>query len=553
MSFRRSVLDARYMFEYDVGQWTFGTIQVLKDNNTGELKVCKTVQKNLIRNPVEAMAKLNRILDLQHKHLCGITDVLEDAQRIYVVNDKCQGGDVAEWIVRVQDDGNWLHEATVADYIRQTLIALVHVHGTHVCHRDLRPSSLGLTSKLPDATVKLCDCGLAEIFDPQNEIRRDLSPFAAPELLEAPNAERSQAPSGPLPGSAASGAAADVWSIGAIAHQLLVGSAPPRLQDDRTFLAALARVGNQAFSVGGGDADAWSDRSPLSRDFIRQVLRPLPGSRPSAAVALQHPWMQACVPLNPSHWKPKSEGVTELQNMMLCYMLSVLLLPDVIEHRDVFQLRSAFASADSDRDGFISRSTAQRLMRDRLPRSSAADIVGLFDSTDVMSTGTVDLCTFLAVFVLGTKFGVAEGQGREQKTALLAQRLVPAVFESYGDPQRMVVSVASIQRKLSSPVVREIEQHAEVNYDELLDGFPEDSAFDAEALMATLLEHMGRGTPLAPLDSDTERDDSDAAWSDRLGLDSLQELAKGIFQTCALSGEKKRGHSRLSTGRLGGM
>merc|ERR1719330_1659514 len=212
------------------------------------------------------MVKLNRILDMQHKHICNVLDVLEDTLKIYVVSDKCPGGDVGEWLTRVQDEGNWLQEHTVAEYIRQTLMALVHVHGSRICHRDLRPSSLALTSKLPDAKVKVCDCGLAEIFDPQNEIRRDLSPFAAPELLESSKSDRSHHPPSSSPSSMHSSpapGAADVWSVGAIAHQLLVGSAPPRLEDDKTFLAALARVGSQALAGGGGPDDSWSDRSTL--------------------------------------------------------------------------------------------------------------------------------------------------------------------------------------------------------------------------------------------------------------------------------------------------
>jgi len=317
-------------------------------------------------------------------------------------------------------------------------------------------------------------------------------------------------------------------------------------------MGTLARVGTQALT-GAPHEEAWADRSPLSRDFVRQLLRVSPGTRPSAAVALQHPWMQACVPLDPVHWRPSSEGVTELQNMLLCYMLAILLLPDVVQHRDVFQLRSAFAAADTDRDGFVSRAVAQHLMRDRLPRSSLTDIQALFDATDVMGTGAVDLCIFLATYVLGARLFNAEGDSKALRTEKLAQRLVPLFFESYGDAQRMVASVSSINAKLSSPVVAEVEQHAGVHYDELLAGFPEDSTFNAEVLMATVLENMGRGTPLAPADPDDELEDRDSAWADRLGLDGLQDLMKGVFQTCALSGQKQRHGAGRFGARLGGM
>lgn len=535
MSFRSTVLDRKYVFEYDVGLWTFGTIQVLKDRTTGELKICKTVQKSLIRNPADAMARIQRLKELQHKHICAIYDVLEDHSRIYVISDKCAGGDVAEWIVRVQEEGNWLQEHTVAEYIRQTLIALNHIHGSRMSHRDLRPSSLALTSKLPDAQVKVADCGLAEIFDPQDEvILRSAGPFASPELLAG-----ERGPHG--------GPASDMWSIGAIAHQLLVGVAPARQGDSGVF--SLLALGANALSR-DGDVDAWADRSALSQDFVRRMLRPEALERPTAATALQHQWMQACVPLEPKHWNANSQATAALKNRLLCYSLAVLLVPDVVQYRDLFQLRSAFSQVDADRDGFVPRATAERLLKER--GGTVFGVPAAFDAVDVRGCGTVDLCAFTAAYVLATGFCPPETDEKGSTPAELVKRLLRGFFRSYGDPQRMVSSIAQINAKLTTPVVREVEIHAGVRFEELVAVLPDEGCFDAQALTAAILEGGGRGTPLSSTEAADDRDEFEGSWGEVLGLDGIQDLVKGVFQTCALGSEKSRSYRRIAAG-LGGQ
>mmetsp|Transcript_13741 Transcript_13741/g.34845 ORF Transcript_13741/g.34845 Transcript_13741/m.34845 type:complete len:572 (+) Transcript_13741:65-1780(+) len=524
MALRSHALDRKYVFEYDVGLWAFGTIQVLRDRESNELKTCKTVQKAMIRNPPEAVARLHRLRELQHEHISGITDVIEDQARIYVVSDKCQGGDLAEWIVRVQDEGNWLQEHIVAEYIRQTLIALHHGHGSRIWHRDLRPSSLVLTSKLPDAKVKIADFGLADIFDPLNENAvRMRSPYSAPEVAHSFH----------NPGSPSHliGPAADMFSVGAIAHQLLVGSPPPRQDEGGGAWAALSRAGANALSR-DPDFDTWMDRSSLSRDFVGKLLRQQAEERPTAAAALQHPWMQGCFSLDPAHWNFGSEATNDLKNRLICYMLAVMILPAFMQYRDLFQLRSGFASSDHDRDGFVSRALAHRLLKER--GATASHAAAALDAVDVTGTGVVDICAISAAYVIAHGFCSVEGEDRPRKPSDLVPRLLSGFFRTFGDAQRMVASVPSITGKYAAVILKEVELHLGVNYEELLSVFPDDDTFDKDGLIDMILEGHGHGTPLAAGDSGDENDGSENSWGETLSLGRVQDLMRGVFQTCGL-------------------
>mmetsp|Transcript_88336 Transcript_88336/g.247106 ORF Transcript_88336/g.247106 Transcript_88336/m.247106 type:complete len:570 (-) Transcript_88336:77-1786(-) len=523
MAFRGHTLDRNYHFEYALGLWAFGTVQVLKDRRTDKLKTCKMVRKELVRNTADAMARLHRLRDLQHEHICAITDIDEDQWCMYIIYDKCQGGDVADWITRVQEEGNWLQEQTVAEYMRQTLIALAFAHGARASHRDLRPSNLALSSKLPDAKVMVADVGLADILDPQDEVvGSTMSPYAAPELRSMLGLQQ------PM-----DGASADMWSVGAIAHQLLVGTPPPKPERMSGPWAALTRG---SVALCRETSDAWDSRSDLSRDFVRRLLKPRASERPSAAAMLQHPWIRSCYSLDFDLWSPEAEAVADIRSRLLCYLLAVLMLPARAQYRDVFQLRCAFASSDIDRDGYVPLAVARRLLRDRSALPSDADAA--LDATDVSRTGVVDLCALLAAWLITHSFcGPEEGEARRRQPRDLAQRLLRGFARTFGDAQRGVAASAeSVAKRQDAVVVRELEMHAGVRYDDLIACLPEEDPFSFEALEAALCESQGRGTPLAVGEGGDSGEDSEHSWGDVLGLERVQDLVKNVFQTCGFAG-----------------
>jgi len=207
-------------------------------------------------------------------------------------------------------------------------------------------------------------------------------------------------------------------------------------------------------------------------------------------------------------------------------------LPAVMQYRDLFQLRSGFASSDHDRDGFVSRALAHRLLKERGAASS--DAAAALDAVDVTCTGVVDICTMSAAYVIANFFCSVEGEDRPRKPSDVVHRMITGFFRTFGDAQRMVASVPSITAKHATVVVKEVEMHAGVNYDEVFSVFPEDDTFDKEGLVEMIMESHGRGTPLAPSELTDEREDSEHSWGDTLGLERVHDLMKGVFQTCGL-------------------
>jgi serine/threonine protein kinase len=137
-------------------------------------------------------------------------------------------------------------------------------------HRDMKPENLLMSSKDPQAKVKLCDFGFASHVN--KEAYGDLCgtpDYVAPEMI-------SKNPYG---------VQIDMWSTGVILYILLCGYAPFQAEK-RSVLFQLIKKG-----VYTCHEQYWRHVSPLAKDFIAALLVVDPRKRLSASQALQHPWM----------------------------------------------------------------------------------------------------------------------------------------------------------------------------------------------------------------------------------------------------------------------
>lgn len=380
---RGNVLDQSYDFEYEVGQWTYGKISVLRNRESDKLRVCKTVPKKLVGGSSSKLGHLKKLVQLQHPYICSVTEVLDDQSNYYIVSEFMQGGEVSDWVERLLE-GYTVQEQTCAAYIRQAIIAMVHSHSAQVFHGSLLPSSLSLSSKMPDATVKVTDFGIAPILDPDNVIVQRLqSPYTAPEILSGEYAFVDTS--------------ADMYSIGAIAHALLVGK-PPSQANDATFWSRMRR----------NDDAMWAERSALSRDFVNHLLKPW-DERLSPARALQHPWLKGtCGAIGGVI--EDSNVSRDIRHKTLCYMLAVLMVPNMIPYKDFENMRSMYAQVDTDKDGLAPRHMVKRILMTRCQIKEAVDAA--IAIADVNQSDVLDLCACACADLIAREFFAAGPTGQ---------------------------------------------------------------------------------------------------------------------------------------------
>jgi serine/threonine protein kinase len=470
-----SSLTKKYEFEYDIGQWTYGSISVVKERDSGTLKTLKTVPKSLVSTASDVLRRLKGLQELQHPHIVSVTDVLDDRANFYIIAEFMQGGEISDWVERLMD-GYVVQEQAIATYIRQAVVAMVHSNTANVFHGSLLPSSLWLSSKMPDAVVKVADFGLAAILDPDNMIaQRNRSPYTAPEIVTGE--------------CGFVDSASDMYSIGAIAHALLIGRAPGSRTKEQMLSSCFA--GNN----GGVDAALWSERTPVARDFVQRLLAPW-DERMSPARTLQHSWLKGVQPIGAAAASEKNS--TDSQQKTLCYMLAVLMVPNMIPYRDFEQLQSAFVQNDNDSDGLAPRHTVQRILRGRCALKEAVDAA--IKIADVHKSDVLDLCGTACADLIAREFFASGPTGQPLvgpfKATDLAPRMMKRFFEVFGGRQSFV-TLPTLRARLKTATAIEVESHAGVKYDEILAGFPPNEQIDSQMLTQLLIANAGRGTPLA--------------------------------------------------------
>jgi eukaryotic-like serine/threonine-protein kinase len=198
---------------------------------------------------------------LEHPHIARLLDggVAPDG-RPYFVLERVRGATILDWAERE----NLGVEARIA-LILQAAEGVEFAHRNLVVHRDLKPSNILVAE---DGQVKLLDFGIAKLLDPGEDA--DVTRTAA--MMLTP---RYAAPEQILGEPATT--ATDVYALGAVLYELLVGELPHRRASTAADLVRAAAHETierpSAVVARAGGAGGWRRR--LTGDLDTILLRAL--------------------------------------------------------------------------------------------------------------------------------------------------------------------------------------------------------------------------------------------------------------------------------------
>lgn len=217
-------------------------------------------------------------------YVIHLIDVIHTKTKLYLITDK-GGHDLFDFFELYSDGVP--HESWAIEIIIKILSAVQYCHVNLICHRDLKPENI-LIKFDPDTgrclDLKLCDFGLALRCNSPQDLLCDFcgSPgFFAPETFLNPNY---------------SGMKADVWSMGCIFLELLVGNElflnhwmvpyePDVLQNKELFRREIHKSTAGLPSI--------LKFSSNLNTMLTDLLQYDPNKRPTAQQLLQSDWIKA--------------------------------------------------------------------------------------------------------------------------------------------------------------------------------------------------------------------------------------------------------------------
>jgi serine/threonine protein kinase/CBS domain-containing protein len=225
-------------------------------------------------------------LTLDHPNIARLLDVYEDNRNVMLVSEYCIGGSLEDKILTDLRQGNSLSELHCQKLTLQLLLAIRYLHGKHICHRDVKPSNLLLSTEDVDtATLKLIDFGFSSTcpnIDTGDMLRSCVGTieYTAPEVVG----------SGEDPGVCYS-EQCDNWSIGVTACYMLTGK-KPFVTKPGTYMdmveVLLEAYKSESIEL---NEEMLSGLSSNAADFVRHLLLVSEFKRPSAEKALNHAWV----------------------------------------------------------------------------------------------------------------------------------------------------------------------------------------------------------------------------------------------------------------------
>mmetsp|Transcript_1463 Transcript_1463/g.2790 ORF Transcript_1463/g.2790 Transcript_1463/m.2790 type:complete len:310 (-) Transcript_1463:304-1233(-) len=245
-----------------LGRGKFGDVYLARERKSKFIVAIKVIKKSqLLKAGVEH--QLRREIEIQsnlrHRNVLRLFGYFYDATRIYLILEFAPGGE----LYKVLTTKGRFSEKTSARYILDLSQALDYCHKKHVIHRDIKPENL-LIGQRND--IKIADFGWS-VHAPTSR-RTTLCgtlDYLPPEMVECREHDET----------------ADVWSLGVLLYEFLVGSPPFEAEGTRATYRRISNVDLRFPNIVTNGA----------RDLIARLLVKDTTRRLKLSEVPNHPWI----------------------------------------------------------------------------------------------------------------------------------------------------------------------------------------------------------------------------------------------------------------------
>jgi aurora kinase, other len=245
-----------------LGNGKFGRVYLAREKSTKYIVALKVLSKRQIRE-AKFEHQFRREVEIQshlrHPNILRMYGFFYDEQRIYIILEYAAGGELFKKLNKKKR----FDEPMTGRLILQIASALSYCHGENVIHRDLKPENLLLAS---NGDIKLSDFGWS-VHSPTS---RRLTmcgtlDYLPPEIV----------------GQEEHDEMVDVWSLGILLYELLVGQPPFDAPGQTATYLRIQKVDIRFPFFIQDDA----------KDLILKFLQRDPKKRIALSAVPNHPWI----------------------------------------------------------------------------------------------------------------------------------------------------------------------------------------------------------------------------------------------------------------------
>lgn len=218
------------------------------DTNRGQ-RVAIEVPTMKVDDPTRLVREVGRVAALSHPNVADVLEVRVVDGVPLIVAELLNGTTLREYLIR-----NRSSTRDRIDLLTQVADGLRVAHEGGVVHRDLRPANIMVTD---ERQVKILDFGIADLAKSDDHLLVGAPSYMAPELFRGEPVA----------------AAADIFSLGVVAYEVLTGTNPFTRP---TVAAQLQAVLEESPAPPAGVP-------PETRRIVARMLEKEPALRPTAA------------------------------------------------------------------------------------------------------------------------------------------------------------------------------------------------------------------------------------------------------------------------------
>lgn len=258
---------AGYRLDKKIGRGSYATVWKGRvEAFPDEAVAVKVISRQTVTETAQLRQEVEVLRRISHDNIVRFRDLKKSAAHFYLVLEYCAGGDLSQFL---REKGR-VEEEVARRFLTQIAAGLCVLHRENVLHRDLKPQNILLSDSSASPVLKIADFGFARALQPQDMAATICgSPlYMAPEILRHEPYD----------------ARADLWSVGAILYELLVGRPPFTGANPMQLLANIEKHGELQFDG--------VQVSPEGQEFLRSLLQRDPKDRLSTKEFMEHPYVR---------------------------------------------------------------------------------------------------------------------------------------------------------------------------------------------------------------------------------------------------------------------